>query len=255
MNGEGSQSDRDRPVEGDDNVIRLTDWLGPREELVPFGPAADSEQTRSGGPKASSPVPAADDFWSESSAAVQDALMAPHADPRHASAATRRAPRSRTSAAALWGRRRAGLRARPPGGTDQRDRPRELPGRALAVSLVAGVVAVALVVLGLATQGESGRVHGGGHGAIERADLATHSQAVASAARSLGRKAGGSSSVSRSDLPSVRHASRRRPQPDWPSRDGSGDRRSAGRLHDAGAHTRIDRDDTEHDSVELRRTP
>jgi hypothetical protein len=189
MNGEGSQSDRDKPVEVDDNVIRLTDWLGPREELVPFGPAADSEHTPSAGPKASSPVPAADDFWSESSAAVQDALMAPGADPRHASAATRRAPRSRTSAASVWGRRRAELRAPGTGRTDRGDRPRELPGRALAVSLVAGVVAVALVVLGLATQGESGRVHGGGHGAIEQADRATRSQAVASASRSLGRKA------------------------------------------------------------------
>jgi hypothetical protein len=188
MNGEGSQSDRDKPVEVDDNVIRLTDWLGPREELVPFGPAADSEQARSAGRDATDPVPAADDFWSESSAAVQDALMAPYADPRHASAATRRAPRSRASAAAVWGRRRASLLAPATGRTNEGNRPRELSGRALAVTLVVGLVA-ALVVSGVETQGKSSPARLGGHGATARVDLTTHSRIVASASRSLGRRA------------------------------------------------------------------
>jgi hypothetical protein len=188
MNGESSQSDGGKPVEVDDNVIRLTDWLGPREELVPFGPAADSEQARSSGRDATDPVPAADDFWSESSAAVQDALMAPYADPRHVSAATRRAPRSRASAAVVWGRRRASLLAPATGRTKEGKRPRELSGRALAVTLVVGLVA-ALVVSGVETRGESSPARLGGHGATARVDLTTHSRIVASASRSLGRRA------------------------------------------------------------------
>jgi len=63
----------------DSNVIRLPcDWLGPREELVPFGSRAEPDPTL--GLEAS-------DFWGEGSAAVQRAMEAP-AD-RHA-ARTRR---------------------------------------------------------------------------------------------------------------------------------------------------------------------
>lgn len=52
----------------DDNVVRLPrDWLGPRDELIPFGPSSD---------KSAAP-PTADDFWGEGSALVQDALSAP----------------------------------------------------------------------------------------------------------------------------------------------------------------------------------
>jgi hypothetical protein len=55
----------------DDNVVRLPrDWLGPREDLIPFG--TTSERGPSGGS-----VPTADDFWGESSAAVQDAVQRP----------------------------------------------------------------------------------------------------------------------------------------------------------------------------------
>jgi len=53
------------------NVVRLPrDWLGPREELVPFGPRASSEE-------AEEPPPSAEDFWGERSAAIHDALEAP----------------------------------------------------------------------------------------------------------------------------------------------------------------------------------
>jgi hypothetical protein len=52
-------------------VVRLPrDWLGPREELVPFGPRAPSEDTEE-------PPPSAEDFWGERSAAIHDALEAP----------------------------------------------------------------------------------------------------------------------------------------------------------------------------------
>ncbi|MEA2159666.1 MAG: hypothetical protein QOD66_2046 [Solirubrobacteraceae bacterium] len=46
------------------------DWLGPREELVPFGPSAD----------AAAPPPSASDFWGEQSAALQHALQGPEPD-------------------------------------------------------------------------------------------------------------------------------------------------------------------------------
>jgi hypothetical protein len=53
------------------NVVRLPrDWLGPREELVPFGPSASSEGTEE-------LPPSAEDFWGERSAAIHDALEAP----------------------------------------------------------------------------------------------------------------------------------------------------------------------------------
>jgi hypothetical protein len=64
-----------REALGESNVIRLPrDWLGPREELVPFGidPApedvADHDATV---------TLLASDFWGEESAAVQHALPAP----------------------------------------------------------------------------------------------------------------------------------------------------------------------------------
>jgi hypothetical protein len=47
------------------NVVPFPrDWLGPREELVPFGPAASGDAGRA--------PPSASDFWSEDSAAVQE---------------------------------------------------------------------------------------------------------------------------------------------------------------------------------------
>ena len=53
------------------NVVRLPrDWLGPRDELVPFGPRASSED-------AEEPPPTAEDFWGERSASIHDALQAP----------------------------------------------------------------------------------------------------------------------------------------------------------------------------------
>ncbi len=66
METEGPHAEQEQV--GRDNVIRLPrDWLGPREELVPFGPRADE----------GAPPPSAADFWGEGSAAVQDALQVP----------------------------------------------------------------------------------------------------------------------------------------------------------------------------------
>jgi hypothetical protein len=59
------------------------DWIGPRDELVPFGIASDSAAQSGVRSDATvepePPLPlGADDFWGEGSAAVQDALQAPH---------------------------------------------------------------------------------------------------------------------------------------------------------------------------------
>ncbi len=47
-------------MESEDNVVRLPrDWLGPREELVPFGPSAEAEDDGLATP------PSTHDFWGE----------------------------------------------------------------------------------------------------------------------------------------------------------------------------------------------
>ncbi len=107
-----------------DNVVRLPrDWLGPRDELIPFGSSADSA------PDAAVP-PTADDFWGEDSSAIQTALEAPaFVDP-------------------AWG---AGSRARAREG---------FRSRATAVSALGGLAAVLLVALAL-MGGGSGPKHPG----------------------------------------------------------------------------------------------
>lgn len=47
-------------MEAEDNVVRLPrDWLGPREELIPFGPSAEAEDDGLATP------PSTHDFWGE----------------------------------------------------------------------------------------------------------------------------------------------------------------------------------------------
>jgi len=81
---------------GRDNVVHLParDWLGPREELVPVGPAKQVDSP-----------PAADDFWGEDSASLQ-APLEPPAGPEIATDETppaRRDGRPRRAASA-WRR-------------------------------------------------------------------------------------------------------------------------------------------------------
>jgi hypothetical protein len=60
-------------------VVRLPrDWLGPREELVPVGPAALRGLAA---PFDDGLPPTAEAFWSEDSAALHDAVRAPAAEP------------------------------------------------------------------------------------------------------------------------------------------------------------------------------
>jgi hypothetical protein len=70
--------ERARPA---DKVVRLPrDWLGPREDLVPFGPRAGGAEPESSLPAPEAP-PSAADFWGERSAAIHDAVQAPVDDP------------------------------------------------------------------------------------------------------------------------------------------------------------------------------
>jgi hypothetical protein len=153
MNGEGWQSDQGSGASKDDNVVRLTDWLGPREEFVPFGSRADAADEAAAGS-----VPTAEDFWSETSAAVQDPLTAPHHEPS-------RAHLTRASAAAMWSRRRAQLAgSRPPRATDRHSRP------LAAISVLAAAALAAVFAAGLGS---------GAHFRGRLADLGSAGQSAA----------------------------------------------------------------------------
>jgi hypothetical protein len=96
---EGPQTGPESRENGrDDNVVRLPrDWIGPREDLIPFGPRATGSRPASG-PATSPPVPngapaptAASDFW-DGSAEHQDPLHGPIPDVAASGGAPRRAP-------------------------------------------------------------------------------------------------------------------------------------------------------------------
>lgn len=121
--GEGDGREREprseRASKSDDNVVRLPrDWLGPRDELVPFGPSADVHlpppvggkststprapafEGEAGGP---SPVPVSPaDFWGEHAAALHEAL-----EERDEAFAKRVASRARAVVPFAWLRRPA----------------------------------------------------------------------------------------------------------------------------------------------------
>ena len=73
---EGEEHDAQRG----DKVVRLPrDWLGPREELIPFGPRAGSVDADGPPSIPVDPPTSPADFWGEQSAAIQSALEAPAA--------------------------------------------------------------------------------------------------------------------------------------------------------------------------------
>ena len=83
---EGRQREGEQKAEPTGKVVRLPrDWLGPREELVPFGRHSASPESDLAGPALSSEAatllvdspPTAADFWGERSAAIHDAVTAP----------------------------------------------------------------------------------------------------------------------------------------------------------------------------------
>jgi hypothetical protein len=71
---EGGEHEAQRPSK----VVRLPrDWLGPREELVPFGPRAAFGEGDDPRPEPDDSAPSPSDFWGEQSAAIQSAVQAP----------------------------------------------------------------------------------------------------------------------------------------------------------------------------------
>ena len=69
------------------NVVRLWDWIGPHDELVPFGsrgqdhePERPPEEVAPASFAASDAPPSAEDFWGERAGGLHDALEAPAED-------------------------------------------------------------------------------------------------------------------------------------------------------------------------------
>jgi hypothetical protein len=138
-------NEKDRPTtegtrnsEDEQNVVRLPrDWLGPREELIPFGPRADEAEGTSV-ENTSSEAPTAADFWSgEAPLAVRAAV---HSE--DAAGGAGRQP-SRQSRRALWSRRRELAM----GGSGSAPRGRTLPARGVERWVLVGGTAAAALIL------------------------------------------------------------------------------------------------------------
>jgi hypothetical protein len=78
---------KDGTKDAPQNVVRLWDWIGPRDELVPFGrsdqehePEAPAEEGSAITAVAADAPASASDFWGERAASVHDALQAPAED-------------------------------------------------------------------------------------------------------------------------------------------------------------------------------
>jgi hypothetical protein len=128
----------------DSNVVRFPrDWIGPRDELVPFGPRAYEEsEARPSPPTADEAPPSAADFWGEGSAAVQDALQGPGVAGDSASPVRRSRP--------TWPRR-VSYRVKSEGARSRR--PMRRGQRAV---VAAAVLCVLGVVVGLSIIGSAG---------------------------------------------------------------------------------------------------
>ncbi len=109
---EGRQIEAGRTAESSDKVIRLPrDWLGPREDLVPFGratpPPTDPAPPELAAPElaatelATATPTSADDFWGgEAAAGLHDVVQTPHDSEQpaaHAGEPRPPAPKSRLS--------------------------------------------------------------------------------------------------------------------------------------------------------------
>lgn len=151
----------------DDKVIRLPrDWLGPRDQLVPFGPSADpggrdpddrflsddadTDPHVSEAGRASSDAVSADDFWGERSAALQGPLGEDEDEDEDAD--EDRGEHAWHDEAGWWSRSRVGsLRTR---ASDLATRHRR---SVLAAAVLVGVAC--LVVAGMSFFAQAGR-HG-----------------------------------------------------------------------------------------------
>ena len=168
---------------GLDNVVRLpTDWLGSRDELVPIG---RPDRTDDAEPDVAMP-PAAEDFWGEASAAVQDALQAP---PGHGDRLLR-GPSDPDPAGAL--------RARGGGSAQEAARGSRAIGRRHA-AVAMGVIAGLALTLSIMTLGAS-------HGPRRNRPGAGAQARAAETPESLAYLAASVKSVARGTERATRHA-------------------------------------------------
>jgi hypothetical protein len=203
------------------NVVRLPrDWLGPREELVPFGPRvasldaetappADNGEAAPSSDNGEAAPPSAEDFWGERAAAIHDALQAP-ANPAHPD----------TRSAGLAGTRGA---SRPPrvdvarGGPGKAIRGVPLPGadRRIVAAVAAGVAIAAVVVIAFSSDVSRPRVSAQALGRSQAGFAAVLSGGVSKVLRvartELGTLRGDTAVVARASASRVRgtpHAAR-----------------------------------------------
>jgi hypothetical protein len=154
------------------DVVRLPrDWLGPRENLVPFGPRAVSLDTEAA-------PPSAEDFWGERAAAIHDALQAPaNAHPNSKSAGLAGTPGA----------------SQPPRVDSVRGRPRNAirsihvriasADWRMVAAVAAGVAIVVVVVIAFASSIPSSRAHSRSLGRSQAGFAAVLSSGVSNAMR------------------------------------------------------------------------
>lgn len=154
------------------DVVRLPrDWLGPRENLVPFGPRAVSLD-------AEAAPPSAEDFWGERAAAIHDALQAPaNAHPNSKSAGLAGTPGA----------------FQPPRVDSVRGRPRKAirgihvriasADWRVVAALAAGVAIAVVVVIAFASSISSSRAHSQALGRSQGGFAAVLSSGVSNAMR------------------------------------------------------------------------
>jgi hypothetical protein len=95
-----AQGGRDRAAAPEaENVVRLPrEWLGPPEELVPFGPSARATEGDRDDSRRYEPADPAPDFWGEESAALQDVIETPAEPDGDPEAVGEPPPRAKTRA-------------------------------------------------------------------------------------------------------------------------------------------------------------
>jgi hypothetical protein len=154
------------------NVVRLPrDWLGPRENLVPFGPRAVSLD-------AEAAPPSAEDFWGERAATIHDALQAPaNAHPNSKSAGLAGTP------GAFQPHRVDSVRGRPRKAIFGIRIRMASADRRMIAAVVAGVAIAVFVVTAFASSMSSSRAHSQALGRSQGGFAAVLSSGVSNAMR------------------------------------------------------------------------
>jgi hypothetical protein len=189
-----NEGSRKPPAES--NVVRLRDWIGPYEELVPLGPPdgsrppappsgsfepetsiAESPQPSGTSQLVPPPPPGAADFWGERSAAVHDALSAPDelwAPTPDGGSTGASASRGIPEPVLLRSRRLARACARPLSSVAATRR------RALGAAAVTAVILIATALaIAVTSRTPTGAVHRSASAAVIAGSLPPHPSAAA----------------------------------------------------------------------------